>query len=73
MLTWIDVMAGNIAGALWIVLVLYGRRMFLETPSVVTGAVFFVPLAFGFAILMWRLGYWAAEFSSARALARALQ
>lgn len=73
MVTWIDVLAGNIAGALWIAMVLYSRRLWLERQSFMTAALLVFWLGAGLAVLIWRMAYWAGELSSARALARALQ
>jgi hypothetical protein len=58
-LTWLDVMAGNIAGALWVAAVLYARRTLLETRHWLAGAQLAFFLAFGFGILLWRMGVWA--------------
>lgn len=73
MLTWIDVLAANIAGALWIAAVLYCRRLWLEHKSFTTGALLVFWLGIGLGVLTWRMAYWANELSSAQALARALQ
>jgi hypothetical protein len=58
-LTWLDVMAGNIAGALWIVALLHARRTWLETRHWIPAALVSIFLFFGLGILLWRMGIWA--------------
>lgn len=72
-LTWVDVLAGNIAAAFWIVAVLSARRSWMEQKSFIHGATLVFWLGIGAGLVLYKMAFWAHELSSGAQLARALQ
>lgn len=64
-LDFLDVMAGNMLAALWIVWILHSRRTYLAEPRPLTGFLLFIPVAFGMLFVISRLAYWAHEKQNA--------
>ncbi len=72
-LTWIDILAGNIVAAFWIVGVLSARRSWMERKTFLNGAILVVLLGMGASLAVAKMTYWAAELSSEVQLSKALQ
>ncbi len=57
-LTWLDLLAANFFGFLWIAGVIFAHREAKRSKMVFGWLIFFVLLGFGLGLVIWRAGVW---------------
>jgi hypothetical protein len=62
-LTWLDVLAGNIGAALWLLAVLHWRRIWLAEKSAGAAFTLFSLCGLGALIFTYRAGCWAGTWA----------